>query len=56
MHLLIKLMRHKKLELFDSALGGGEKVLVKLHLSIPVEKYTEGSNPYFEVASWEIVE
>ena len=41
-------------ELFDKALEG--EILVKLHLSIPVEKYTEGSNAYFEIMSWEIVE
>ena len=44
----------KPTELFDLALE--DEILIKLSLSIPVEKYTEGSNAYFEITSWEVVE
>jgi len=44
----------KAKELFEMVLE--EPVLLKLTLSIPVKKYSEGSNSFFEIEKWEIVE
>lgn len=41
----------KAQELFDLALD--EKVFLKVNVSIPSEKYQEGSNSFLEIESWE---
>ena len=44
----------KAKELFEMVLE--EPVLLKLKLSIPVEKYKEDSNSFFEIEEWELID
>ena len=44
----------KAKELLDNVLEN--PIFTKVTVSIPVEKYSEGGNAFFEIESWEIVE